>query len=77
MEGGPGHWQDPAMRGLMQDRPLTIPSLLTRVERNFGHKRVITGGVIVTAAVLDAWRAGGARGMMTLLRRLWRRPSSD
>ena len=32
------------MRGLMQDRPLTIPGLLTRAETSFGHKRVITGG---------------------------------
>jgi acyl-CoA synthetase (AMP-forming)/AMP-acid ligase II len=32
------------MRGLMQDRPLTIPTLLTRVETSFGHKRIITGG---------------------------------
>jgi acyl-CoA synthetase (AMP-forming)/AMP-acid ligase II len=32
------------MRGLMQDRPLIIPSLLARAERSFGHKRVITGG---------------------------------
>jgi len=38
------------MRGLMQDRPLTIPSLLSRVETNFGHKRVITGGVHETVA---------------------------
>ncbi|MFG1923106.1 long-chain fatty acid--CoA ligase [Cryptosporangium sp. NPDC048952] len=31
------------MHGLMQHRPLTIPTLLSRVETNFGHKRVITG----------------------------------
>jgi fatty-acyl-CoA synthase len=41
------------MRGLMQDRPLTIPALLSRVERDFGHKRIITGGAIETVA---AWR---------------------
>ena len=38
------------MQGLMQDRPLTIPSLLTRAERSFGHKRVITGGAQDTVA---------------------------
>ena len=32
------------MRGLMQDRPLTIPALLARAETSFGHKRIITGG---------------------------------
>ena len=31
-------------RGLMQDRPLTISTLLARAETSFGHKRVITGG---------------------------------
>jgi fatty-acyl-CoA synthase len=34
----------------MQDRPLTIPTLLTRAERSFGHKRVITGGAEDTIA---------------------------
>jgi len=38
------------MRGLMQDRPLTIPTLLARVETSFGHKRVITGGGQETVA---------------------------
>ncbi|GIJ46150.1 long-chain-fatty-acid--CoA ligase [Virgisporangium aliadipatigenens] len=36
------------MRGLMQDRPLTISALLPRVESNFGHKRIITGGAVET-----------------------------
>ena len=40
------------MRGLMQDRQLTIPSLLTRVERNFAHKRIITGG---SAEAIATW----------------------
>ncbi|WP_205473645.1 long-chain fatty acid--CoA ligase [Nocardioides sp. SYSU D00038] len=34
----------------MQDRPLTLPSLLARAERSFGHKRVITGGATETVA---------------------------
>jgi fatty-acyl-CoA synthase len=38
------------MRGLMQDRPLTVPSILTRVETSFGHKRVITGGATDTVS---------------------------
>jgi fatty-acyl-CoA synthase len=41
------------MRGLMQDRPLTIPTLLSRVETNFGHKRIVTGGTTETVAT---WR---------------------
>ncbi|MFG1610324.1 long-chain fatty acid--CoA ligase [Actinoplanes sp. NPDC049265] len=41
------------MRGLMQDRQLTIPTLLSRAETNFGHKRVITGGAGETVAT---WR---------------------
>jgi acyl-CoA synthetase (AMP-forming)/AMP-acid ligase II len=41
------------MRGLMQDRPLTIPTLLSRVENNFGHKRIITGGDTET---VSTWR---------------------
>jgi fatty-acyl-CoA synthase len=38
------------MRGLMQDRLLTIPTLLSRAEKNFGHKRIITGGTEDTVA---------------------------
>lgn len=38
------------MRGLMQDRPLTIPTLLSRAETSFAHKRVITGGAVDTIA---------------------------
>ncbi|HEY1118315.1 MAG TPA: AMP-binding protein, partial [Acidimicrobiales bacterium] len=38
------------MRGLMQDRPLTLPALLARAEQSFGHKRVITGGADETVA---------------------------
>ena len=38
------------MRGLMQDRPLTVPTLLSRAETSFGHKRVITGGTSDTGA---------------------------
>src|SRR5512139_485880 len=46
--GGPG-----MLRGLMQDRPLTIPGVLSRVEGSFGHKRIITGGATETVAT---WR---------------------
>ncbi|UQU67783.1 long-chain fatty acid--CoA ligase [Couchioplanes caeruleus] len=42
------------MRGLMQQSPLTVPVLMRRVERLFGHKRVITataaGEVVATWA---------------------------
>lgn len=38
------------MRGLMQDRPLTIDSLLTRAETSFGHKRIITNGAEETVS---------------------------
>ena len=38
------------MRGLMQDRLLTIPTLLTRVEGSFGHKRVVSVGATETVA---------------------------
>jgi len=31
------------MRGLMQDRPLVLPSILHRAEQLFGHKTLITG----------------------------------
>ena len=55
----------------------TLDSGLAQVGASEPLKRVITGGVIVSAAVLDGWRAGGARGMMSLLHRLWRRPSSE
>ena len=30
------------MRGLMQQRALTVHALWERVEQNFGHKRVVT-----------------------------------
>jgi fatty-acyl-CoA synthase len=38
------------MKGLMQDRPLTIPLLLERAETEFGHKRIVTGGETETVA---------------------------
>lgn len=31
------------MHGMMQDRPLTISTLWRRLEKHFGHKRVLTG----------------------------------
>jgi acyl-CoA synthetase (AMP-forming)/AMP-acid ligase II len=33
------------MRGLMQDRPLTLPYVLHRAEQLFGHKTMVTGTV--------------------------------
>ena len=33
------------MRGLMQDRPLTLPHVLHRAEQLFGHKTLVTGTV--------------------------------
>ena len=33
------------MLGLMQDRPLSLPHVLRRVERQFGHKTVVSGHV--------------------------------
>ena len=46
------------MRGLMQDRPLDVATLTRRVERLFGHKRVITatarGEVVATWAEVAA-----------------------
>lgn len=39
-------------------------------------KRVITGAVIVIAAVIDSWRANGAGGLRALGRQLLRRESS-
>jgi fatty-acyl-CoA synthase len=44
--------------GLMQDRPLTIPSLLARAEKNFGHKRIVTGGSTET---VSTWAAVAPR----------------
>jgi fatty-acyl-CoA synthase len=46
------------MRGLMQDRPLTIPTLLSRAEKNFGHKRIVTGGAEET---VTTWAAVAPR----------------
>ena len=40
------------MHGLMQARPLTVPTLLSRAETSFPHKRVITGGPHET---VSAW----------------------
>ncbi|MFI5952156.1 long-chain fatty acid--CoA ligase [Cryptosporangium sp. NPDC051539] len=56
------------MRGLMQDRPLTIPTLLSRVETNFGHKRIITGA----SGTVSTWSevAPRVRRLMRVLDRL-------
>jgi len=51
----------------------TLDTGLAQVGASEPLKRVVTGGVIVAAAVLDGWRAGGARGTLTLLHRGWRR----
>lgn len=39
------------MLGLMQDRPLTLPHLLHRAERYFGHKEIATAGADGTVSV--------------------------
>jgi len=41
------------MRGLMQDRPLDVVAVMRRVERLFGHKRVVTA--TVTGEVAATW----------------------
>jgi fatty-acyl-CoA synthase len=53
------------MRGLMQDRPLDVSSLMRRVEQLFAHKRVVTatanGEVVATwSQVVDRARRLGA-----------------
>lgn len=42
----------------MQDRPLTIPTLLARAETSFGHKRIVTGG---TTESVTTWAAVAPR----------------
>src|SRR5215218_3044575 len=48
VEGERGHWQTPAMRGLMQDYPLTVDSIFRHVEQHYGDGTIVTnnpGGV--------------------------------
>jgi ribose transport system permease protein len=54
----------------------TLDAGLAQVGASEPVKRVITGGVIVAAAVIDGWRTGGGTGVRTLFRRLWSRPIS-
>ena len=42
LEREPGHWQTPAMRGLMQDSPLTIDSIFRHVEQHYGDGTIVT-----------------------------------
>ena len=42
VEGEPGHWQDPAMRGLMQDMPLTVDAIFRHVEQHYGDGTIVT-----------------------------------
>jgi fatty-acyl-CoA synthase len=42
MEGERGHWQDPAMRGLMQDYPLTVDAIFRHVEQHYGDGTIVT-----------------------------------
>ena len=53
----------------------TLDTGLAQVGASEPLKRVITGAVIVTAAVLDAWRSAGPGGVRALWRRMWQRPT--
>src|SRR4051794_13993250 len=37
-----GHWHDAAMRGLMQDSPLTIDAIFRHVEQHYGDGTIVT-----------------------------------
>ena len=50
----------------------TLDTGLAQVGASEPLKRVITGAVIVTAAVLDGWRAGGRQGVLLWWRRFGR-----
>jgi ribose transport system permease protein len=54
----------------------TLDAGLAQVGASEPVKRVITGAVIVAAAVIDGWRTGGGTGVRALFRRIWIRPSS-
>jgi ribose transport system permease protein len=53
----------------------TLETGLAQLGASEPVKRVITGLVIVAAAVLDSWRSGGVGGPGVLFRRLLRRPT--
>src|SRR5919199_337118 len=40
----PGHWHHAAMRGLMQDYPLTIDAIFRHVEQHYGDGTIVTNG---------------------------------
>ena len=55
------------MRGLMQLSPLDVPALLRRVERLFGHKRVVTATAAGETVATWAEVAGRARRLAAVL----------
>lgn len=55
----------------------TLDTGLAQIGASEPLKRIITGAVIVVAAVLDAWRSAGPGGVRALWMRLWsRKPAS-
>src|SRR5918997_4916998 len=44
MVSHPPHWQDPDMRGLMQDFPLTIDAIFRHAETHHGDAAIVTNG---------------------------------
>jgi fatty-acyl-CoA synthase len=42
VEGERGHWQDPLMRGLMQNYPLTVDAIFRHVEQHYGDGTIAT-----------------------------------
>ena len=55
------------MHGLMQQRPLSLPLVLRRVESYFGHKRVVTGRVNGEAEATWAEVGGRVRRLAGVL----------
>src|ERR671910_107251 len=61
------HWHDAAMRGLMQDYPLTVDSMFRHVEQHHGDGTIVTnnpGGVTRTTYAEWARRARGLGGVL-------------
>src|SRR3954470_18642932 len=42
----PGHWQHAAMRGLMQDVPLTVDTIFRHAEQHHGDVPIVTNGPV-------------------------------
>jgi fatty-acyl-CoA synthase len=58
------------MLGLMQDRPLSLPMLFTRVAQVFAHKRVISAGIAGETTATWGEVCGRARALAEVLDRL-------